>query len=129
MQQIRVLLASPPGVLRKVIEHAVSAQSDMRLVGEHDGRDSHARTLSKTIAELSASDSPDVVVVESADEWSMRLLDGLLYEHPRLAVLAVTGGGREAHLRVLRPHDESFADVSPMGIVAAIRESRRPERT
>ena len=117
MQQIRVLLASPPGVLRKVIEHAVSAQSDMRLVGEYDGRDSHARTLSKTITELSASDRPDVVVVERA------------YEHPRLAVLAVTGGGREAHLRVLRPYEESFADVSPLGIVAAIRESGRPERT
>jgi len=129
VQQIRVLLASPPGVLRTVIEHAVSAQSDMRLVGEYDGHDSHASTLSKTITELPGSDRPDVVVVERADEWSVRLLDDLLYEHPRLAVLAVTDGGREAHLRVLRPHDEMFADVSPMGIVDAIRESRRPEMT
>jgi hypothetical protein len=129
VQQIRVLLASPPGVLRNVIEHAVAAQSDMRLVGEYEGRDSHAKTLSTKITELSASDRPDVVVVEREDERSVRLLEGLLYEHPWLAVLAVTGGGREAHLRVLRPHDETFDDVSPMGIVAAIRESRRPEMT
>jgi hypothetical protein len=129
VQQIRVLLANPPGVLRTVIEHAVSAQSDMRLVGDHEGRDAHATTLSNRIAELAERDGPDVVVVERADAWSVQSLDGLLYEYPRLAVLAVTGGGREAHLRVLRPHDEMFADVSPMGIVAAIRESRRPERT
>ncbi|MBK5188748.1 MAG: hypothetical protein JJD97_10935 [Gemmatimonadaceae bacterium] len=129
MQRIRVLLASPPGMLRDIIEKAVTAQSDMRLVGEIDVRDANANVISTVVAASLAPDVPDVVIVDRVDERSMRLLDGLLYDHPRLAVIAVTRDGRGAHLRVLRPHDEVIGDVSPMGLVAAIRESRRPEMT
>lgn len=115
-------------MLRDIIESAVSAQSDMTLVGEINGRDANVNAISTVIASL-ATDAPDVVIVDRADEGSMQALDGLLYDHPGLAVITVTRDGRGAHLRVLRPYDVDIGDVSPVGLVTAIRESRRPEVT
>ena len=129
MQQIRVLLASPPGMLRDIVESAVTAESDMRLVGDFGGREESSLGIASLIAEAVEAQAPDVVIVDRVDGRSMRLLDGLLYDHPRLAVLAVTRDGRGALLRVMRPHDEVIRDVSPAGLVAAIRRSRRPEIT
>ena len=119
-------------MLRDIIETAIAAESDMQLVGglgDVDARTLNAARVATILAAAPAAEPPDVVIVDRVDERSMRSLDGLLYDHPRLAVLAVTRDGRGAHLRVLRPHDEMIADVSPSGLIAAIRESRSPEVT
>ena len=127
-----MLLASKPGVLRDIIGTAIAAENDMRLVdgiGKIDARAMDLERIARTLATAPAAESPDVVIVDRVDERSLRLLDGMLYDHPRIAVLAVTRDGRGAYLRVLRPHDEMIADVSPSGLIAAIRESRRLEMT
>src|SRR6185437_9250038 len=86
VQQIRVLLASPPGMLRDIVESAVTAESDMRLVGDFGGREESSLGIASLIAEAVEAQAPDVVIVDRVDGRSMRLLDGLLYDHPRLAV-------------------------------------------
>jgi hypothetical protein len=119
-------------MLRDIIETAISAQDDMQLVGWLDdvgGDAMSAKSISEMIHAASASGAPDVVVVDRVDERSIPLLDEVLFDHPRLAVLAVTRDGRCAHMRMLRPLDEVVDRVSPTGLIAAIRRSRRPEMT
>jgi hypothetical protein len=47
----------------------------------------------------------------------------LLYARPRIKVLAISDTGRGMSLYALRPQEVEFADVSALGLVAAIRQS------
>jgi len=45
----------------------------------------------------------------------------LVTSHPQIKVLAVAGDGRGAFLYELRPQTSSLGEVSPQGLVDAIR--------
>ena len=88
-------------MLGEIIENVVSAQPDMEVVGNLDGRTS--------LTEAAANLGVDVVIVE------------LVTSHPQIKVLAVAGDGRGAFLYELRPQTSSLGEVSPQGLVDAIR--------
>ena len=117
MRQIRILLAEMPRMLRDIVESAVSTQDDMQVVGADAARDELDAEVRRT--------QPDVVIVALPRDDGAGAYDALLYERPRLKLLAVTGDGRGAFLYELRPHSAPIPDVSPGGLVAAIRAATR----
>jgi hypothetical protein len=96
-------------MLRDIVEEAVRLQPDMELVDRGDEHD-----LSRAIK---AGRVAVAIVAESGTDSPGH--GELLIEHPRLRLLVVGDGGREAHL--LEFQRIPVADVSPRGLVGAIR--------
>jgi DNA-binding NarL/FixJ family response regulator len=112
---IRVLLAGLPRIMREIVEHALGDASDMEVVGAVDAFGDLAGAL--------ADARPDVLVV-GIDESEAPRLDRFLYETPRLSCLAIAGDARRAFLYELRPRAKPLGDVSPTGLVQAIRSTQ-----
>lgn len=114
---IRVLLAGLPRIMREIVEHALDEATDIEVVGSVE-----------TLAEVNGTVShtqPDVLVVGLDDESEAPRLDRFLYGMPRLTCLAITGDARRAFLYELQPRAKPLGDVSPSGLVRAIRSLQR----
>lgn len=108
-------------MMREIVETTVRSQSDMQVVATVEAGD--------TIADAVARSGADVAIVGVERGAEPHLCDDLLYRHPRLHLLAVTDDGRGALLCVLRPHHLPVGDVSPTGLIDAIRASVRAQAT
>ena len=120
MERIRILLAGIPRLLREIIESVVATQPDMSIVDINETRERVTAALDDTPA--------DVVIVGLRGGETTSTLDPVLYERPQLKLLAISGDGRSSFLYELRPHRVSLGDVSPEGLVDAIRTSVGAER-
>ena len=119
MNRIRILLAEMPRMLREIVESAVSPQPDMQIVGS-----TPARVVAPGAAPPRMVDADaDVVIVGLARAEEARAYDPVLFQRPHLRILAITGDGRGAFLYELRPQAVPIGDVSPQGLVDAIRAS------
>lgn len=110
---IKVVLAGLPRIMREIVEHALADAADIEVVATVDGLGDVAGALPQT--------QPDVLVVGLADESDATRLDAFLYEMPRLTCLAIAGDARRAFLYELQPRAKPLGDVSPAGLVRAIR--------
>jgi chemotaxis response regulator CheB len=114
---IRVLLAGLPRFMREIVERALVEAQDIEVVGvidalgEVNGMLTHAQ--------------PDVLIVGLEDESDAPRLDRFLYASPRLTCLAIAGDARRAFLYELQPRAKPLGDVSPDGLVHAIRSLQR----
>jgi chemotaxis response regulator CheB len=115
--RIRILLAELPRMLRDIVERVVSTQPDMEIVGAAAGAD----TLSDDVART----TPDVVILAMARDASPHRFDGLLVDRPALSILAITEDGRGAYRYEMRPQVLPLTEVSPSGLLDAIRASVR----
>lgn len=106
-------------MMREIVTTTLGAQPDMHVVATVEAEDTLADAVVRTQA--------DVVVVGLAPNASPTTYDDLLYQHPRLRVLMVTDDGRGALLSALRPQQVAIDDVSPAGLVEAIRASANAE--
>jgi DNA-binding NarL/FixJ family response regulator len=113
VERIRVLLAELPRMLSEIIESVIADQQDMSIVGAIDSRDRVTSALVRTPA--------DVVIVGLRDAETTASLNRVLLEQPRLKLLAISGDERSSYLYELRPHTVSLGDISPQGLVDAIR--------
>ena len=104
-------------MLREVIGSAISTASDMAIVGTIDDGESLTASLDRADA--------DVLIIGTADEAAARALEPLLYERPRLTLLTVANDGRSTTVHALRPYRGVLSDVSPLGLIDAIRVSAR----
>jgi DNA-binding NarL/FixJ family response regulator len=111
------VLAEMPRLMREIVEGAVRSQPDMQVVATVEADD--------TIADAVARASADVVILGLERGATIGAYDGLLYRHPRLHLVALTDDGRGALMCEMRPQRTAIADVSPSGIVDAIRASTR----
>jgi len=116
LSPIRILLAAMPGMMRDIVEMAIRSQPDMVIVG----------LLSVVAARDALTDAvrrgrPDVVIVGLEADTEPHACEALLYDHPRVRLLEVIDGGRAATLCELRPHRVPIDNVSPEGLVGAIR--------
>jgi DNA-binding NarL/FixJ family response regulator len=100
-------------MLREIIESVVAGQSDMSIVGSLPTREPVIAALEKTPA--------DVVIVGLRKAETAADLTPLLYERPRLKLLAISGDGGTTTIYELRPYSTALFDVSPTGLVDAIR--------
>ena len=118
MRPIRVLLSGLSGFRGAVVERIIAAQPDMTLVSDFIDDD--------TLLSGRAADLADVVIVAMDGDRIPALCGPLLYGHPNLRVLAMEDHGGDAVMYELRPHRMFLGDVSPEGLVAAVRTSVRP---
>jgi DNA-binding NarL/FixJ family response regulator len=114
---IRVLLAGLPRILREIVEHALAEAQDIEVVGTVEA----LGAVNGNLAQL----QPDVLIVGLDDESDATRLDRFLYEMPRLTCLAIAGDARRAFLYELQPRAKPLGDVSPGGLVRAIRTLQR----
>jgi DNA-binding NarL/FixJ family response regulator len=104
-----------PRLLRELIESAVGDAPDMSVVGRLAHDEPAAPSLERTNA--------DVFILTVPDDQSTVELAPLLYRHSCLKLLAIGVDGRSASLYELRPHRVPLGELSPHGLVQAIRSA------
>lgn len=100
-------------MLRDIVERAVGTRPDMEVVERVEGRDALAAAVDRTPV--------DVAILYLADQLELPSYDAMLFDHPRIRLLALTGDGRAAAMYALRPQLDPVRVVSPNGLVDAIR--------
>lgn len=107
------------GILGEIIRDIVTHQPDMQVVGE----------LAESGEFVSAPrrGRSDVVILGLGEEAELpaACLD-LLEAFPGVAILALSGNGRQAYIYRLRPERVSVGQVSAASLTDAIRSSVRP---
>jgi len=113
MTRTRILLVGLPRLLEEIVSDAIAQAPDLTV------------TAKLPDAAALAHDPPatDVVVLGTA---SSGLIAATLERHPRVAVLAVSDDARSSSLYVLRPECTRVGDLSPEGLVGAIRAAAEP---
>ena len=113
MHQIRIVLAHMPGMLRGILRETLSGERDFELVvelPEHGG-----------LAGLVSRLQPDVVLFGVTDREGIDSALPLFQAHPGVRLVAMAEDGRRAVLYELRPHAVPIGEVSPDGLIDAIR--------
>jgi DNA-binding NarL/FixJ family response regulator len=99
-------------MLRDIVQSVLGERGDIELTTVAGG----AGALAASIAARGA----DVVIVAegapNADAYA-----ALLYTHPRLRLVAISGDGRDAHLYELRPQRIPLGALSPESLVEIVR--------
>jgi two-component system response regulator DesR len=119
VDRIRVLLAGMPRMLRDVFTLVLADQPDMEVVGE----------LTDLLDLLLAAryTHSDVAILGLRDAEFPGICTHLLAEYPHIKILGVTRDGRRAFVYALRPSKVPVGEVSPDGLLAAIREAVRAD--
>jgi hypothetical protein len=100
-------------MLRDIIVEVAAAQTDIEIVGE--GADESA------IA--NAGGAIDVLILAGRSAAEPSRCTEYLYHQPRMKILAIVDEGRRAFLFELRPFRVSLGELSPVSLLAAIREA------
>lgn len=108
-------------MLGDIITQTVSHEPDMQLVGEPTERTDLLSAARVTQA--------DVVVVGISDRELPAECEALFTSSPGIRVLGITGDGRRAFLWELRPQRTPLGEVSPQGLVQAIRTAVQARST
>jgi DNA-binding NarL/FixJ family response regulator len=113
LKTIRALLAEMPPMLLDIVKDTLTTQAGMEIVGEAPHAADLVGALETTVADVAiiGGRRPDDVA-----------LSKLLSASPRLLVVMLSVDGRSAQVYQLRPHHSSIVDISPTGLVAAIRD-------
>lgn len=104
-------------MLRDIVESLLRSQRDMYIAGELPARDGLSDAIGRA--------RPDVVLLGLPSGDVPPFYNELLYAHPTLRLLAVTGDGRSAYRYELRPQRSPVGEVSPQGLLDAIRAAAR----
>ncbi len=116
MEPIRVGLAGLSPMLRDLATGIVAEQPDMVVVGTYARCEEWQSALQKL---------PDILVVSISDTDLPPACEELMTEQPRLRVIAVAGDARRAYMYELQPRRIPLGEVSPQGLVHAIRTAAR----
>lgn len=100
-------------MLGDIVRQVISEQPDMVVVGTLERRGA----LPDAVDDVGA----EVVIVGVEGPELPDVCQELVISHPQIKVLAVSGDGRGAFLYELRPHTTPLGEVSPQGLVDAIR--------
>ena len=117
LQRIRVLLANMPRMLRDVFKLLIVEQSDMEVVGESDNGIELLLATGQT--------RPDIIILGVEGSELPGIGSHLLNEFPHIKLLGVTSDAQHLSLYELRPYNGLIGDVSPQGLLEAIRKSVR----
>jgi len=102
-------------MLGGIVTDIVTSQSDMEVVGDLPDRSG----LQATVGDAAV----DVVVLGLLDTDLPSDCIALFSAHPSIRMLGVVGDGRRAFLYELRPQRFPLGEVSPNGLVDAIRRT------
>ena len=104
-------------MLTDIVRNIIVSQTDLELAGEAEGIVNLLRTAKAARA--------DVLVIGAAAVQDATAYQDLLYQRPRMSIVAIDADARGAQLFDLRPHVSHLGDISPTTLVAALR--RRPQ--
>lgn len=111
--QIRVILANLSNILRDIMEKVLLAESDLVVV---------AQVLSHADLLLLLDETETEVVIVGCEELELPELTGKISrKHPQISILAIVGNGRACYMCRLPPHWEPLGELSPSGLVRAIK--------
>lgn len=102
-----------PPIMRDIVTAAFANEPDVEVVGAAD-----KRSLQSTLMKL----RPDVLVV-GRHRPDLTFAQEVWAHSPYIKVLMISGRGRSAVVYALRPERMEVGDVSPAGLVAAIRDA------
>jgi DNA-binding NarL/FixJ family response regulator len=111
--RIRVLLAQMAPMLQEIVKDAVTNEPDVEVVGALATQEQFLPVLERL--------GVDVLVVAGPRATDAEVAERVWEKWPHIKVLMIATGGRTAVLHALRPHRIVLGDVSPSGLVAAIR--------
>lgn len=114
------MLAGLPRMLADIVQRVLGDAPDLDVVGLPGPADPPGR-LADSIAEHGA----DVLVTGLRPTQSIDQFAVLLRSHPALRIFALEGDGRRTVLYELQPHTVPLGDVSPEGLIDAIRSTSR----
>ena len=111
MSPIRVVLADMPRLLSDIVSTVLDGAPDVQL----------RRTTSVVPFVLGdVADHADVVIL-AEEETPMDHYAQLLFAHPTLRVVAISGDGRDATVYDLRPHRQALGELSSDTLLRAVR--------
>lgn len=105
-------------MLSEIVRQVAASESGVRVVGE-------MKTL-EGLSEAIARTAPDVVVVGSEEGILPKECVRSMYEPPHPRTLVISSDGRITAAYRLRPQGVRMDDISPAGIIEAIRELSLP---
>jgi DNA-binding NarL/FixJ family response regulator len=117
LQRIQIVLVDMPRMLRDMIEEAVAAQPDMRVVETVPER--------SALLEATRRTRPEFVIFgidDDEDDFPPGCLE-VLEEQPRTRILGIQAAAGLAYLYELRPERTRIGEVAPEDVVAAIRSA------
>ena len=117
MQEIRVVLAGMPRMLREIVCALVREQPDMLIVAESE--------TTNDLYALARFTRADVLILGAEGNELPAIGRRVVNRVPHLKVLAVGAEGRHVWLYELRPHEQLIGEISPEQLVAAIRDAMR----
>ena len=106
-------------MLCDIITDVIDTQPDMQVVGDVSDR-------AELLASVEATQS-EVVVLGLSDAELPPDCVNLFNAHPQVRLLGVAADGRRAFLYELRPQRTPLGEISPQGLLAAIRLSTRSQ--
>ncbi len=106
------MLADLPPMLREIVKDAVSAEPDMEVTGEFEGT-----------AFLRAPARADVVIAGTREPAGAAFPGEILSAWPSAKVLMIAVNGPATAMYELRCHKTPLGDISPGGLVQAIRHA------
>jgi hypothetical protein len=118
LEPIRVLIADLPGVLHGVVRETLSPDADIVVVATPRP----GLSLPAAVQETGAT----VVIVGAEHPEAADPVPPLLAERARLRVLAVTADGRESVMYELQPRRRELGELSPAGLLDAVRATAGP---
>lgn len=118
--RIRIALAALPPLLRDIVRDAVRAQPDMEVVAE-SGR----AELAAALRDGGGAAEPDVVLLGVSRADDERTCAATLLAPPERRILTIETSGRAAAVYELRLERTPLGELSPAGLVDAIRAGAR----
>jgi DNA-binding NarL/FixJ family response regulator len=115
LRPTRILLIGLPRLLAEIVTEVVGSGPDLELAGSVAATADVVRRVERLGA--------DVAIMGFDDE---NLVASLLTERPRLKILALAGDSREAWLYSLGAERVRLGELSPEGLVAAVRQAAKP---
>lgn len=113
MHAIRIVLGTLPRMLRDIVRDILEGQPDMHVVSDTRPDDEWRRVV--------ARETPDIIVVQMNADGLAPLGDQVLWHHDRANVLGLSADGRSAAMYQLRLRRTTVLEVSPDGLLKAIR--------
>jgi len=110
-------LAGLPRMLADIVRRVLGEASDLEVIDMSVNADGLVDSLEYHEA--------DVLVTGLRPTESIDQFASLLRAHPSLRIFALEGDGRRAVLYELQPHTVPLGDVSPEGLIDAIRSTVR----
>ncbi len=119
MSEIRVLFGNLPGLLTDVITGLLEWEKGITLVGRCDD---------DSLFDVAVRTRPHVVIIGLEESAIPAPGETLLRRLPTVHVLGVTRGGGQSFLYEMHPHREPLGELSPEGLVRAVRAAADSER-